>query len=314
MPARGDTPGPLDDYRAKRNFAATPEPAPAPAPVPGADATDGRRFVIQEHHATALHWDLRLEHDGVLWSWALPRGVPRDPARNHLAVRTEDHPLEYIDFAGDIPSGNYGAGSMAVWDRGVYELVKHTEREVVVILHGGRVSGRHALFRTGGRNWMIHRMDPPADPDRVRVPEWIEPMQPKLGRLPVPSIGWSFEVGWGGHRVLTFVEDGRARVARADADAPDRADVTAAFGELRPLGRALGSTDAVLDGELVLLDADGRPDADALAERLLIPGTSRRRRPPVTLMLFDLPCNFWQKPCLAQVCMQKISTSSRKSA
>ena len=109
----------LERYRAKRDAAATPEPAGDGRRRGG--ATRPPRFVVQEHHARRLHWDLRLEHDGVLASWAVPRGIPPGPERNHLAVRTEDHPLEYLDFHGEIPAGQYGAGTMAIWDRGTYE-------------------------------------------------------------------------------------------------------------------------------------------------------------------------------------------------
>ena len=109
----------LSSYRAKRDFDATSEPTGGrrakgePAGAGGADG-DGRRFVVQEHHATRLHWDLRLEHDGVLASWAIPNGIPPDPADNRLAVRTEDHPLDYLEFHGDIPKGQYGAGTMTI--------------------------------------------------------------------------------------------------------------------------------------------------------------------------------------------------------
>ena len=102
----------LDRYRDKRDFAATPEPAGE-----GGGAEGGARFVVQEHHATRLHWDLRLEHDGALASWAIPNGIPEDPQQNRKAVRTEDHPLEYLDFHGEIPAGSYGAGSMTIWDQ-----------------------------------------------------------------------------------------------------------------------------------------------------------------------------------------------------
>src|SRR5215210_2427669 len=143
----------LGSYEAKRDFDSTPEPR---GRRKGAAAAP--RFVVQEHHARRLHWDLRLEHDGVLASWAVPRGIPPDPARNHLAVRTEDHPLEYLDFHGEIPAGQYGAGTMRIWDRGTYETHKWREDEVMVTFHGERVRGRHVLFRTGGKNWMLHRM------------------------------------------------------------------------------------------------------------------------------------------------------------
>ena len=145
------------------------------------------RFVVQEHHATALHWDLRLERDGVLVSWAVPKGIPPDPKTNHLAVQTEDHPMEYLTFGGTIPEGNYGAGTMGVWDTGTYEPIKWDDREVKVVFHGGRVSGQYVLFHTGGKQWMIHRMDPPADPDRVPFPGWsaFAPMLPTEGSMPV---------------------------------------------------------------------------------------------------------------------------------
>jgi len=100
---------PLDEYRRRRDFTATPEPGADESAVGAA-----RRFVIQEHHATSLHWDLRLEHDGALASWALPRGIPPDPRQNRLAVRTEDHPLAYLDFEGEIPKGQYGGGEVIV--------------------------------------------------------------------------------------------------------------------------------------------------------------------------------------------------------
>ena len=144
----------LSEYRAKRDAAKTPEPVPDAVGT----ATDGRSFVIQEHHARRLHYDLRLEHDGVLVSWAVPKGVPVDPGRNHLAVQTEDHPLEYGGFEGTIPAGEYGAGTMRIWDSGSYELEKWRDDEVIVTLTGSAAGGlgepvRIALIRTstGGR-------------------------------------------------------------------------------------------------------------------------------------------------------------------
>src|SRR3954452_15004841 len=181
----------LDSYRAKRDFEETPEPAGEPGADEGAP-----RFVVQEHSARALHWDLRLEHEGTLASWAVPKGIPPDPSRNNLAVRTEDHPLEYLEFHGEIPAGNYGAGTMTIWDRGVYEVHKWRDAEVMVTLHGDRVRGRYVLFRTRGKDWMIHRMDPPADPDREPMPDSLAPMLARSGDLPADQSAWGFEVKW----------------------------------------------------------------------------------------------------------------------
>src|SRR5215469_16500181 len=127
---------PLAQYRGKRDAARTPEPVPpVRAEGSGQDAVpnEGGIFVVQEHHARRLHWDFRLERDGVLVSWALPKGVPDDPGVNHLAVRSEDHPMEYATFHGQIPRGEYGAGSVTIWDQGTYEPVKWNEREVKVV-------------------------------------------------------------------------------------------------------------------------------------------------------------------------------------
>src|SRR5918996_6558002 len=156
----------LDTYRAKRDFERTAEPSGKRRGKP-----KGARFVVQEHHARRLHWDLRMEHDGVAVSWALPRGVPAHPDENRLAVHTEDHPLEYLEFEGEIPKGEYGAGAMGIWDAGTYEAEKFRDDEVILTFAGERVEGRYALFQTDGKNWMIHRMDPPADPEREPMPD-----------------------------------------------------------------------------------------------------------------------------------------------
>ena len=135
----------LKEYRGKRDAEATPEPPGQPAaalPAP----QEGNRFVVQEHHATRLHWDLRLEHDGVAVSWAIPNGIPEDPKDNRLAVHTEDHPLEYLEFEGDIPKGSYGAGTMRIWDRGMYEEHKFDDDKVEITFHGERLEGRYGLF------------------------------------------------------------------------------------------------------------------------------------------------------------------------
>jgi bifunctional non-homologous end joining protein LigD len=147
----------LSAYREKREPDHTPEPVPGQGPLPRGN---NDTFVIQEHHARRLHWDFRLERDGVLVSWALPRGLPGDPAARRLAVRTEDHPLEYASFEGEIPPGQYGAGTVSIWDRGTYHAEKWTDEEIKVVLRGSRVSGRYVLIHTGDNRWLMHRMAP----------------------------------------------------------------------------------------------------------------------------------------------------------
>lgn len=277
----------LSDYRGKRDFTDTPEPKPKRARRK--PATKPPRFVIQQHDATRLHWDLRLEHDGVAASWALPRGMPADPKRNHLAVRTEDHPLEYLEFKGEIPKGNYGAGTMEIWDHGTYEPEKWRDDEVIVVLHGERVDGRYALFRSGRgeRDWLIHRMSPAVDPDREPMPEDLAPMLAKPGKLPRNQERWAFEIKWDGVRALTYSEPGGFRLRSRN-----RRDITASYPELRRLGRALGSHSAILDGEIVAFGDDGRPSFARLQERMHVASesTARRRaeKVPAVYMLFDL--------------------------
>ena len=274
----------LSDYRDKRNFRATPEPGPANLD-PAVDG-DLPRFVVQEHHARALHWDLRLEHDGALASWAVPKGIPADPKRNHLAVRTEDHPLEYLEFHGDIPEGNYGAGSMRIWDRGTFELHKWRDQEVMVTFHGERVTGRYVLFHTRGKDWMIHRMDPPQDPDREPMPESVAPMLAKSGSLPADQSEWAFEIKWDGVRAIGFSAGGRLRLTSRSGR-----DITSQYPEVRGLAEALGTTEAVFDGEVVAFE-DGRPSFGALQRRMHV-GSARTvarlaRESPVAYVLFDL--------------------------
>jgi len=281
----------LSSYRAKRDFDTTPEPAgdadgDAPRPEP--------RFVVQEHHATRLHWDLRLEHDGALASWAIPNGIPPDPSENRLAVRTEDHPLQYLEFHGEIPKGEYGAGTMEIWDHGTYETHKWEERKVEVTFHGERLKGRYGLFPigragTGGNenDWMIHRMDPPTDPNREPMPERIVPMLARPGQLPPNQADWSFEIKWDGVRAIAYVQPGRLRLESRNLN-----EVTEAYPEVRGLLRAMGMRDAVFDGEIVAFDEAGKPSFERLQRRMHVTSPSSVRRlattTPVVYAIFDL--------------------------
>jgi bifunctional non-homologous end joining protein LigD len=243
----------------------------------------GSTFVIQEHHARSLHWDVRLERDGVLVSWAVPKGLPLDPHDDHLAKQTSDHPMAWGDFEGEIPKGEYGGGSVTVWDRGRYDLLRWRDDRVDVVLHGQRAQGRWVFYRAGA-DWRVHRMDPPPEGWQP-VPRGLKPMLACSGQLPRDDGRWAYEVKWDGVRALVAVDGGRVTLTSRNGN-----DVTAAYPELRGLGRALGSTPALLDGEVVAFDAAGRPDFGRLQSRMHArrPGAALLRETPVTLLLFDV--------------------------
>ena len=276
----------LGSYRGKRDFAQTAEPAGEAAAKP---AGEEPRFVVQEHHATRLHWDLRLEHDGVLASWAIPNGIPPDPSENRLAVRTEDHPLQYLEFEGEIPKGEYGAGTMRIWDRGTFELHKWEEGKVEVSFHGERLQGRYGLFPLGGSeaDWMIHRMDPPSDPERDPMPERLVPMLARAGELPPDERNWCFEVKWDGVRAIAYCQPGRLRLQSRNLH-----EIADAYPELRGLAGQLGMREAVLDGEIVAFDDAGRPSFERLQRRMHVRSPASVRRlaasAPVVYAIFDL--------------------------
>jgi bifunctional non-homologous end joining protein LigD len=273
----------LGTYKSKRDFGKTSEPRGKRSKAP-----EGARFVVQEHNARRLHWDLRLEREGTLASWALPRGVPEHPAENRLAVRTEDHPLEYLEFHGEIPKGEYGAGTMTIWDRGTYEAEKFRDDEVIATFHGERVHGRYALFRTRESDWMIHRMDPPEDPDYEPFPESsLRPMLARSGKLPPREEQFGFEVKWDGIRTLMFADHGHVELRGRNGS-----DFTPRYPEVRDLARALGSRRIVLDGEVVAFDHEGRPSFERLQSRMHLASDSAVRRRmrdiPATYVIFDL--------------------------
>src|SRR5271154_1976435 len=282
----------LKSYRAKRDFARTSEPPASGATVATPRAHGAQRFVIHEHHASRLHWDLRLERDGVLVSWALPKGLPEAPKDNRFAAHTEDHPLEYLDFEGEIPKGQYGAGVITVWDSGTYDCLKWETRKVEVALHGERLDARYALFPIGGeeeaKDWMIHRMDPPADPDREPMPRQIVPMLARTAAVPEqPDDQWAYEVKWDGVRAIAYYQPGELRLESRNLN-----DITFKYPELRRLDRALGSHSAVLDGEIVAFGSDGRPSFALLQRRMQLSSEAQARRQasatPITYVIFDL--------------------------
>lgn len=269
----------LHEYQRKRNVGRTPEPIPTDADPrrPENSSPDSGIFVVQEHHARRLHYDLRLERDGVLASWAIPKGVPDDPAVNHLAIHTEDHPMEYATFSGTIPKGEYGAGTMTIFDHGRYECRKWTDDEVKIELKGRRLTGGFALFRTNADQWMIHR-------EREPMPGNLTPMLATAGDLPGSDEGWAYELKWDGQRVLAYVE-GRVRLFSRTGR-----DITGTYPELAALGRALGKRQALLDGEVVAFEG-GRPSFAALQNRMGATEADAARlvaTVPVTYLVFDV--------------------------
>ncbi len=314
-PDSATRPDPLHQYRSMRDPAKTPEPVP---PGPPEDAR-GNSFVIQEHHARRLHYDFRLERDGVLVSWAVPKGVPTEVKKNHLAVQTEDHPLEYGSFEGTIPKGEYGGGQVLIWDSGTYELEKWRDsKEVIVTMHGKEDGGLHgvprrvALIHTGGdspkaeRNWLMHLMKEqpgqqpggpvaaaPASPaEPARRPGFIEPMMATAGS--VKDIGaesdWDFEMKWDGMRAVAVVAGGSVQLFSRNGN-----DVSAGYPELAAIAEAVkagGAASAVLDGEIVALDKKGRPDFRLMQQRMKLTKPAQvaaaRRSVPVVYMVFDL--------------------------
>jgi len=300
--------------------AALQDPAPSSAqPKPGDPAPPGGIFVIQEHHARRYHLDLRLEHNGVLASWALPRGVPETSERNNLAVHTEDHPMEYATFAGVIPKGEYGAGTMTIWDRGEFTCEKWRDgKEVIATLTGepgGGLGGtkRLALINTGDR-WLIHLMkeqpgakrttktaaaaprqatpEPEQDPGSKQEVE-PQPLRDYAPMLATPGTtadlhgdNWLYELKWDGIRAIITGTEGRIRLMSRNGN-----DLTAAYPELTDRA-CWPDGDFVADGEIVALGKGSRPDFGRLQLRMNLVKTADIARArvsvPVQLMLFDL--------------------------
>ncbi len=267
----------IDDYRKKRDFERTPEPAPGDAGVRG----DEPVFVVHRHDATRLHYDLRLEMEGVLRSWAVPKGFSYDPADKHLAIRTEDHPLEYEHFSGVIPKGQYGAGTMTIWDRGVYEVVLADSGpeavksgELKIILRGRKLRGEWHLVKTkqGERDWLLFKSKdrysgtPRSSvlgvdierAERAPMPDVVEPMGVGANSEPFSDPAWLFEMRFVGRRAFLEKRGGDVSLR----------DVGAELSDIRNDGATLRADRALLDGVLVVPDDAGRPSSTLLQSRL----------------------------------------------
>lgn len=330
---------PLDRYRKMRSGDRTGEPlGHSVTPDAPLTAGDARLFVVQMHAARRMHWDLRLEIDGVLRSWAVPRGPSFDPSVKRLAVQTEDHPIEYIDFEGIIPEGNYGAGAMIVWDRGVWEPKEPVDEgykkgKLLFELRGHKLRGVWTLVRTkgqpgtkdDGRQWLLIKKPdaaahgaPPNDrsilsgltieelragTDRgAELRTELDAMGAKAGpvdprsldlmlteTLPAPFSreGWVFELKYDGYRLLAARPGGQALLRYRSGLL-----ATHAYPEIARAVTALPYKGVVLDGEVVVLDDDARPNFQRLQKRALLLGrhdlARATREHPVTYYVFDL--------------------------
>jgi bifunctional non-homologous end joining protein LigD len=266
----------LSEYERKRDRTKTPEP------FGGTRSKTAPIFVVQRHDARRLHYDFRLERDGVLASWAVPKGVPLEPGQQHLAVHVEDHPLEYATFAGEIPAGNYGAGTVEVWDHGTYELVEEKpDGGLTVRLHGERLQGTWTLVPAhlsgDEKNWLLLRKrdETTAAPTRDRR-DFYEPMLATLvDKLPTGT-SWLFEPKWDGYRALAYVRGGDVTLRSRRGN-----DLTERFAAIaKALPNALRTPDAVVDGEVCALDENGRPSFSAMQQGK--PGT------PLVYEIFDV--------------------------
>ena len=263
----------LDEYKRKRDPKKTTEPF---------SGRESRRaqptFVVQRHDARRLHYDFRLERNGVLASWAVPKGVPLEPGVRALAVHVEDHPLDYGSFEGEIPKGQYGAGSVEIWDSGTYDLVEEKrDGGLTVRLHGKRLNGTWTLIpaHLDGKeqNWLLVRKK---DESVQVVRNDYRPMLATLMEALPTGDDWTFEVKWDGYRAVGYVRGGEAKLVSRNGN-----DLTARFPDVaKALGRASKSPDCVVDGEVCALDEHGRPSFSAMQQGA--PGT------PLVYEVFDV--------------------------
>jgi bifunctional non-homologous end joining protein LigD len=244
----------LADYRAKRDPRRTPEP------FGGRKRGKQPIFVIQRHDARRLHYDFRLERDGALASWAVPKGVPLGPGQKALAVHVEDHPLEYAKFEGTIPAGQYGAGTVEIWDEGTYELLEEKrDGGLTVRLHGRRLEGAWTLVPANldgnPKNWLlIKKRDEDKDGRPAGKREYAAMLATLSEDLPRGE-GWLYEIKWDGYRALAYVRGGECRLVSRNGN-----DLTERFPAIaKAVEKAVKSPECVLDGEVCALDDQGRP-------------------------------------------------------
>ncbi|MEM9329550.1 MAG: non-homologous end-joining DNA ligase, partial [Bacteroidota bacterium] len=266
----------LEEYERKRDFAKTPEPDIVE------DEGGGNRFVVQRHHASHLHYDLRLEHEGTLKSWAIPRGMPPMPGVKRLAVQTEDHPLKYLSFEGEIPKGEYGGGMMWVFASGRYEITKEKNNGFYFRLSSRHYNGEFRMHLMKDKEWLLERVD---TPQANYLEQEVQPMLADAAKKP-PAGDYLYEVKWDGIRVIITLNEGELTIRSRNMN-----DITAQFPELNVPDEAFRVNNAIFDGEIVCLDDQGKPDFKRVIKRLMTKKVrdfnSVSARNPAYCYLFD---------------------------
>lgn len=245
---------PLSDYARKRAFDKTPEPGPE------IFAGENNAFVVHRHHATRLHYDVRLERDGTLKCWAVPKGLPPRPGIKRMAVQTEDHPVKYLDFEGTIPKGEYGGGDMWIFARGRYEITKEKKDGFYFRFQSREWNDEYRMIHTKGKDWLCERLVPPQI-DWLRDP--IEPMLSENRDKPFDSPDFLYEVKWDGIRAMVALDEGKITIrSRAQRD------ITNLFPELQIPDQAFRAACGLFDVEIVCLNEKGQPIFEDVLQRL----------------------------------------------
>lgn len=275
--AKRKTPAQLESYEKKRDFKKTPEPK---AEV---DISGGNNFVVHRHHASHLHYDLRLEQDGVLKSWAVPRGLPPHPGVKRLAVQTEDHPMKYLTFDGTIPKGQYGGGEMWIYALGKYQVTKEKKDGFYFRLNSKEINAEYRIHKMKKKEWLLERVD---EPQINFLKNEIQPMLSDAAEKPPRGNDYFYEVKWDGIRALVALEDGSITIKTRN-----QMDVTAQFPELLKADKSFRATCGLFDAEIVCLDRLGRPEFKKVIQRMQQNGVTSIERlsktQPVNCYVFD---------------------------